>query len=502
MTYRAIQFSITTIICILFFEPIGVTYSWMLITIAGLLIYFKSGLGLATILMAVAWCGIYCNVIFDDRISQRKIGKDIIITGEIITLVTTKTNPSFELSVTAVDGKVLDFPKPKVSLRWFRHPVDYPAKLALGQQWRLKVKLKALNTLSDSTLGGFSGGQRARHLSYQGIIKRGELITDSRHWRHIIYERFKRLLPEEPNAMLYALSFGDRSNISQHEWELYRNLGLSHLIAISGLHIGLIFGFVYFMILLTGQWLGFAEQRRWALFCGVMTAAFYVWLSGFALPAFRALLLIVIGCCYRIFALKVSLLQLYSVMLAGVLLADPVAVLSISFWLSFTAVAAVFILLWLRPWFVFKHQGWQVSIRNVFVAQILLSLLLLPLQLLFFGGVSWLSPLVNFVYIPLFTFVVLPALLIAIVCLPLYDPLTAFLLKYLNELLNYVYDSWQWINSASTTWLELPIVLPALLLCYLLLVNRYLLFPLACVMKTSILLLLPLVIVELAELTH
>lgn len=473
----------------------------MLISIAGLLIYLKSGLSLATILMAVAWSSIYCNAIFEAQISQHKIGKDIIITGEIITLVSTKTNPSFELSVTAVDGKVLDFPKPKVFLRWFSYPIDYPAKPALGQQWRLKVKLKALNPLSESTIGDYTGVQRARHLSYQGIIKQGELITDSRHWRYIIYERFKQLLPDETSVMIYALSFGDRSLISKDEWQLFRNLGLSHLIAISGLHIGLIFGFVYFLILLTGLHMGVSEHRRLALLSALVVAAFYAWLSGFALPALRAIMLIMIGCSYRILCLKVNLLQLYAVMLAGVLFLDPVALLSISFWLSFTAVAAVFMLLWLRPWFALKQQGWSTAIRNTFIAQILLSLLLLPLQLLFFGGLSWISPLINFVYIPLFSFVVLPGLLTAIVCLPFSESAAAFILKYINELLQNLASSWQWLNGLGTLWIDLPGMFSAVLLCFLLIIGRYLLFPLTKVMNTCIVLLLPLIAIELSRLT-
>ena len=110
---------------------------------------------------------------------------------------------------------------------------------------------------------------------------------------------------ERPGAgVLAALLVGDRSGISDAQWTAFRRTGTAHLVAISGLHVGLVAGIVGWLVF--GAWRAItpAAQRmaapRAALLASVLAALVYSALAGFALPTLRAL------CMVAAFALALS----------------------------------------------------------------------------------------------------------------------------------------------------------------------------------------------------
>ena len=218
---------------------------------------------------------------------------------------------------------------------------------------------------------------------------------------------------ERPGAgVLAALLVGDRSGISDAQWTAFRRTGTAHLVAISGLHVGLVAGIVGWLVF--GAWRAItpAAQRmaapRAALLASVLAALVYSALAGFALPTLRAL------CMVAAFALALSsgrraapsaVLALAAI---AALLVDPLAPLRPGFWLSFGAVAVI-------AWTVAgRRYGWLAGLLRV---QLALSLALAPLSALFFGGFSLAGLGVNLLAVPLMS-QLLPVLMLGALLAP------------------------------------------------------------------------------------
>jgi competence protein ComEC len=147
---------------------------------------------------------------------------------------------------------------------------------------------------------------------------------------------------------------------------------------------------------------------------GGLATAYYAALTGFAVPAQRSLLMIVVALGLLLRRRSVGLLQGLAAALLAVLIFDPFAPLGASFWLSFVAVAVVLVLAAPR-----RVRATRGSARLAHGAaavaglQWSIGLALLPLTAYLFAEVSLLGPLVNLVAIPLFNLVLVPLTLLA-----------------------------------------------------------------------------------------
>ena len=230
-------------------------------------------------------------------------------------------------------------------------------------------------------------------------------------FRQRLYDKLKALTANSNySGILIALAMGERAGITQQQWQVFRVTGTSHLVAISGLHIGLLAGFVFFIVRRLWPYFGSASlllaSPRAAALIAVLIAAFYAALSGFAVPAQRALIMLGIVM-LSIFKLhKVQSSQVLSFALLVVLLFDPVSVLSAGFWLSFAAITIIAMAAFARlnvdnSWKTWGRLQWRIS------------LVLIPLLIFLFQQASLISPLTNLFAIPIVSFLVVPLVLLA-----------------------------------------------------------------------------------------
>lgn len=218
-------------------------------------------------------------------------------------------------------------------------------------------------------------------------------------------------LPTDETALLEALLLGVRTNLPQHLKQLYRLAGASHLLALSGLHLGILFGFLHFFLhRLTGS--------RWRIpltFLSIALMWTYVMLTGFPISLCRASLMFTL---YFLGLMRgAGNDSLHNLGLAAlvILLFMPSTLYDVSFQLSFAAVAGI--LLFFSPlsglWQYDERQprplrwlwnGWAVA----FSAQLgVLPLLLLHFHYLSFWGILF-SPF----YVLLTTVILLVAILL------------------------------------------------------------------------------------------
>lgn len=214
----------------------------------------------------------------------------------------------------------------------------------------------------------------------------------------------------DASRFIRALALGDTRALDDADWQVLRANGLTHLIAISGFHVGLVAGgFALFARGLWWLWPGLA--RRWpaplpAAAAGAFGAALYTAVAGFALPTVRTLLMIAVVASLRLLRRPLRGADALALAAIAVLLVDPLAVLGAGFWLSFLGVAW---LLWCLP-----PQGPRKPLRDFLSAQGVATLGLLPLCVALFGQASLAGPLANLVAVPWWSLVVVPLSLLGL----------------------------------------------------------------------------------------
>ena len=324
---------------------------------------------------------------------------------------------SFDFSTTEI-AEVKQ--RTKIILNWY----DPSAKVIAGDKWQFKVRLKRPHGIKN--LGGFDFEKYLlqNKIRASGYIVSGNenIFLNDRSAKYFLMKlrqklREKALLIFDQSSIsgiIIALILGDESGIDKKQWQVFRDTGTSYLLAISGLHIGLVALAVYYLFGFI--WKSFPRlvlfypTTKAATFLGMIAAFFYGALSGFSIPTQRALIML------ALFALGIlqskEIIAYRSLLLAlfFVLLIDPFSPLMVGFWLSFAAVAFIIFVSSGRKSLV--NSWWKKYWRM----QIAVTLGLLPLSLLLFGQVSFISLFANLFALPLVCSVIVPISLIGFHC--------------------------------------------------------------------------------------
>ncbi len=244
----------------------------------------------------------------------------------------------------------------------------------------------------------------------------------------------------QSRAMLLALAIGDRSLFNAETWHLLRATGLSHLVAISGLHIGLVFLLLRWFVRRLCNVISPVYCLFPALYLevslGFAGACCYAALAGFSLTTQRALLMLFVYCVLQFTARTTNLLSMLLLAVAALLLWDPLSTLSVSFWLSVIAVTIIAIISAGKT----QQSAWKM--------QFFLCLAMMPFVVLLMQEVSFVAPLANFIAVPIIAFIVLPGLFMVFALLGLgQSTLADWLLNVMAEVLQHCWDFLEWLES-------------------------------------------------------
>ena len=297
-----------------------------------------------------------------------------------------------------------------------------------GQRWQMKLKLRPVHARLNE--GGFDA-QRfalANSTPLTGKALTLQMIDGRCSWRDRIIQKSTRIFAAMPwQGVMLALAFGERGELGSDIKMLLKETGTAHLMAISGMHIGLAatVGWLTARIIQ----LCFPARRtgyRFPLASGFLLALIYCWLSGGNPPALRAIIAIACWSLLRLKGRNCSSWQVWQLCIGAILFFDPLSILSDSLWLSASAVAGL--LFWYQ-WFPlsgrFTHSKRWLPLRLLHL-QLGLFLLLMPLQVAVFHGISLSALLANLWAVPLVTLITVPLILGAILSLPFY-PLSQLL---------------------------------------------------------------------------
>ncbi|OOF57773.1 DNA internalization-related competence protein ComEC/Rec2 [Rodentibacter genomosp. 2] len=317
---------------------------------------------------------------------------------------------------TVIARTILNKKEQRIFLNW-----KAEAKPFLGEKWQGDVSVRPLSARLN--LGGFD---RQQWYFYQGVTANGSLksavkISDDFSWREKkLWRALKQTETLSLQGLLIALAFGERAWLDQSIWQIYRQTNTGHLIAISGLHIGLAMGMGVLLARAAQFFFPTNDiQPVFPLWCGAFFALFYAYLSGFSIPTFRAISALLFVLMIQLQRHYYSAFRLFILIIAFLLLCDPLMPLLTSFWLSIGAVFCLII--WYRyiplSLFQWKYQPFSPKVRwilGLFHLQFGLLLLFTPLQLLLFNGISLSGFFANLVAVPLYSFFLVPVILFAV----------------------------------------------------------------------------------------
>lgn len=363
--------------------------------------------------IGLVWASVSALSSMEQRLPVQLEGREFIVKGFIASLPKQDERKlRFDFAITSGHDKLPE----KVRLSWY-----YPDQMVkAGQYWRFKVKLKRPHGLFNAHGFDYERWLLTEKIGATGYIRSSTkpvLLVDSTRsgfginsWRQTIADKLSSYFNDQDIlALVKALVIGDRSDLSFHQWLIFRNTGTVHLMAISGLHIGLIAGLVYFFAIKFWAWTGFLRYspHNIAAICAVIVAIFYAILAGLSIPTQRALIMLMVAMLGIILQRHTRPFHTLALVLFAVMLFDPFAVLSAGFWLSFMAVILIIYALSGR---LSQSNYWQTAIK----INALTAVGLAPLLLFFFQQISVISPLANFIVVPIISLLVVPLLLLAV----------------------------------------------------------------------------------------
>ena len=413
-------FAYTLGVCAHFWVNNPPTNIWLCITMFGLILLATLSQNRILILVCMFSIGFSC-MSFRIHYHKSKL-LPYTLEGQHVQIVGTIANlPKYNGNSARVDFKVNFLACPKknwdtpgmVRLTWHAPPKN----LQVGDKWNLTVKLKRPRSLANP--GGFDLEKYffQKSICALGVVysnSTNKLVTNSL-WSYPVNSLRQYLFNIITEAMqgrefvgvILALSLGIQEYISEQQWEIFRSTGTAHLMAISGLHIGLLASILFSATKLTGKcWLrifpsiSISTISAWTSIIGAIT---YALLSGFSIATQRAVIMVVVFLGGILLRRKISRAQSYWLAVAGVLIWDPLAVLAAGFWLSFVAVGCLLL-----------ASSTEHRLLRSFKPQLVVFLGMLPVSAIFFGQVSLISPIANFISIPWVSFIVVPIILFSL----------------------------------------------------------------------------------------
>jgi len=362
------------------------------------------------------WTSAQIHVRLADRLAAELQGSDVRVSGWVDGFpdpVNGQVGFSFRVESASPASGVPG----RLRLTWY----DPTVTVQPAAGFELVVRLKSPRGLVNP--GGFDYERWLFQEGYgaTGYVRDGRGLSEEtpdlrRYWLRLrarLADRIERsALTADAAALLIALTIGERFKFGEAHWRILRRTGTSHLVAISGLHVGLVAGFVFFLCRRLALRLPIviaARDLELAALASLGAAAVYAALAGFTVPTQRALIMLAVALLALVSRRSAAMTSGLSTALLLVLVWDPTAPLSASFWLSFVAVALL--------WQLAGEEGparsaWRFF-RGLTRVQWGISLGLVPVVAFFFLEVSLVSPFVNLLAIPLFSFLLVPLTLLS-----------------------------------------------------------------------------------------
>ncbi len=381
-----------------------------------------------------------------------EIQQDVTIEGRIAGISYNERSARLTVDHLTVNG--VEWPRKLKAIIYYYEPTKV---FRLSQYVTADVRIKPARAVANP-----AGFDTQKWYVSQQIVRTGYILNDrilllkpALTLRSRLQEKLLSL-NIRGEKWLNALMFGDRNGFSQSDWTLLRETGTSHLFAISGLHLVLAGGVVSIVV----QGLSLLFKRGslklanilpvqwWCLLAG---STAYAYCANWQISVTRAYIVMCLWICLWWCARRLGRWLIFMLTATLCLLIHPEATYGMALYLSLGAVAVIMIVHWRwYSWFTSSVSAW----RKLIVMQMFMSAGLVPLTLSMFQSVSWTSPLVNIFFIPVMSFIVVPACIVGLILLLCSQADSSWLVLYLDATGHAIDTSlifMSWFQSVLTT---------------------------------------------------
>jgi competence protein ComEC len=327
-----------------------------------------------------------------------------------------KEKTPYNLRFSARDKNIVLYPGDKIHVRAFLKPPLGPS-YAGAYDFARVAYFSQIGGVAFA-IGKISVLAQEKNNSFGMIIEKT---------RQHITNRIREILPNQKGEIAAALITGQKGGIQEEVYNQFRDAGLAHLLAISGLHFGLIFGFIYasvrsFFALIPRIALIY-PIKKWAICVAILGAFLYSVIAGGSVPTIRAFIML------GLFALAVLFnrraFSMYNVAFAAlmIMLFMPEVIMGPSFQMSFAAVIALIATYEIMAKYTFLQSLHWVQKIGLYVVSLCLSsavasLATTPFTILHFGQFQTYGIAANLIAIPLTGIWIMPMALISLVLMP------------------------------------------------------------------------------------
>jgi competence protein ComEC len=405
--------------------------------------------------LGAVWCWVVAGQHLATRLDPAYELRPLELSGWVSSLPELKGElTEFQFAVEGLDGRAPGQGVPTTVRLSFQGEADIPRA---GEHWRFSVKLRRPRGFMDPGSFDYEGW-----LFFHGIGATGYVAHDAQRLdgtrfpllrlRSWLRDRMTAALGADPYAgMATALVTGDQGGIREDQWRVLQATSTVHLMAIAGLHLGVVAGLLFLSVRFLWR-----RSARLCLRCPASVAAamasllgggLYACLAGFTLPSQRALIMLAAFTLGVLLRRKLRAGDTLALAMLGVLLWDPLAAGEASFWLSFMAVAAILSVFSGR---MHARHNWFWDLTRT---QWAVGLGLLPLLAFFFQQAGFGSPLANFIIVPVYAFSVIPLVIVGAMLLSVWPWAGAGLLKLATAIMGF---SWPILDGLAVPSASLP----------------------------------------------
>ncbi|MBK5942299.1 hypothetical protein CCR79_00185 [Halorhodospira halophila] len=372
-------------------------------------------------LLGCAWALLSACWLLAHELDPGLDGTDACLEGRIVSIPEVESHRTrFEFRPERqVEGKLTDPLPRRVRVDWYGAGEGQPGP---GERWHLCLRLRAPDGFLNPAGFDYQRWLFQHRIGATGYVRdadRAERLAG--RWQmdrlraRIAEVMAERLGDSRYLGLVQGLGVAVRAGISDNQWDVLSVTGTAHLLAISGLHIGLVAGLAGMLAGVLWRWIPPLVRRVPAVvagtLAGALAAAGYAALAGFTLPTQRALVMVLVFAGALALRRPLSPWHSLTVAAAAVLAVDPWAPLGAGFWLSFGAVAIILAATTGRP----VQRGPLPWLR----IQTLVGIGMLPATAVWFGHLPLLSPLANLLAVPWVSLLVVPPVLAGIALHPL-----------------------------------------------------------------------------------
>jgi competence protein ComEC len=346
----------------------------------------------------------------------------------------------------------------RAGLNWRDPPRPMPRA---GERWRVMLRL---DPIVSSNNPGAANAERAALrdridatgsvVSWSATRREASRAPGVLEWRQTMAESIAAAVEDRDAAALFqGLAVGATGEITREQWRVFSVTGTTHLVAISGMHVTLFAWLAAFAA--RALWRRFSmlqqqiDREVFAAAVGVPAALGYAVLAGFGIPTQRTVVMLAVWWMLRLSAREQRGYEILATALLCVLLLDPFASYSAGFWLSFIAMAILLSVDETAAAGGFSWGGLRALVQTAWRVQWRVTIALIPLTAWWFASVSFASVPVNLFAIPIFSFLLVPLVLLGLAVQAISASIAAPLWRMVEAVHEIIWPPMLWIANQS-----------------------------------------------------